>query len=148
MTANWIHVAVVHLAVIGAPWLLYRVLAHGRTALDSAAWKTTYTGSIIIGIVAAIGYFTGPHAADWAQLVVDGYSQDHVEDHALWGRIAFVVQGIVALIGVMGWASILQGEAPDRRLPPILIVLLSINTLVMIYTAHLGGLVRRMDLMP
>jgi hypothetical protein len=47
----------------------------------------------------------------------------------------------------MGWASILQEEIPDKKVPMIFVGLLLLNTLVLLYTAHLGGLVRRMDLM-
>ena len=136
---------IVHFAVIGTLWLLYRVLAYRKNPLDSKKWKGTYSGLIIVGIIACVAYFTGPLAADWTKLVLDSYSQDLVENHALWGRASFVIQVIAALIGIMGWASILQEEKPDRRIPIILIVLLITNTLVLVYTAHLGGLIRRMD---
>lgn len=147
MIANWIHVMVVHIAVIGTPWLLYRVLTQRKLSLDSKQWKGNYSILIVLGIIAASAYFTGPEAADWTKQVVASYSQDLVEDHALWGRIAFVIQAIAALIGIMGWASILQEEMPHKKIPLILIILLTVNTLVMLYTAHLGGLIRRIDLM-
>lgn len=145
MIANWIHVMIVHLAVIGTPWLLYRILVYRKKPLDGKKWKGTYSALIILGFIAGIAYFTGPEAADWTKLVLASYPQDLVENHALWGRIAFVIQVIAALIGIMGWASILQEEKPDKRIPIILIVLLITNTLVMVYTSHLGGLIRRMD---
>jgi len=147
MIANWIHVMVVHIAVIGTPWLLYRVLMQRKLSLDSKQWKGNYSILIVLGIIAASAYFTGPEAADWTKQVVASYSQDLVEDHALWGRIAFVIQVIAALIGIMGWASILQEEMPHKKIPLILIILLIVNTMVMLYTAHLGGLIRRIDLM-
>jgi len=146
MIANWIHVMIVHVAVIGTPYLVFRVVAHRRVSLDDQKWKHNYTGLIILGLIAAVAYFTGPKAADWTKEVLSNYPQEHVEDHALWGRVAFVIQVIGALIGVMGWASIAQEEKPDKRLPLILMILLFINTVVMLYTAHLGGLIRRMDL--
>lgn len=138
---------IVHLGVIGVPWLLYRVYSHRLSPLDSSVWKTNYSALLILGLITSIAYFTGPEAADWTKQVLDSYSQDHVENHALWGRIAFVLQSIIALVGVMGWASILQEETPDKKIPVILMILLSVNTLIMLYTAHLGGLIRRMDLM-
>ena len=147
MIANWIHVMIVHFAVIGTPYLVYRVLVQRKEPLDGKQWKVNYSGLIILGIIAGIAYFTGPKAADWTKQVLDSYPQDHVENHALLGRVAFVIQGITALIGIMGWASILQEEIPDKRIPIIVMVLLIINTFVMVYTAHLGGLIRRMDLM-
>ncbi len=147
MIANWIHVIVVHVVVIGTPWLLYRVFVHRKESLDNKHWKGTYSFLIVLGIIAGVAYFTGPIATDWTKLVLDLYPQDLVENHALWGRVAFVIQGIAALIGIMGWASILQEEKPDKRIPVLLVILLIINTLVMVYTAHLGGLIRRPDLM-
>ena len=147
MIANWIHIVIVHLAVIGTPWLAYRVWSHRESAMDEAPWKTTFSWLIILNVVTGTAYFTGPEAADWTKEVLETYSQDQVEDHALWGRVAFVIQGIAGLLGVMGWASILQEEIPDRRIKPVLIALLTLNTLIIFYTAHLGGLIRRMDLM-
>lgn len=147
MIANWIHVIIVHLAILGTPWMVYRVISQRAIELNGKEWKNNFTALIILGIIASAAYFTGPKAADWTKEILDNYPQDHVEDHALWGRIGFVIQGIAALIGIMGWASILQEEIPDKRIPKILMALLTINTLVLIYTAHLGGLIRRMDLM-
>ena len=145
MIANWIHILIVHFAVIITPWLLYRVIVQRKKALDEKAWKNNYSLLIISGIIAGIAYFTGPEAADYLKEFLEPYSQEQVEDHALMGRIASVIQGIVALLGIMGWASILQEEMPDKRIPSILIFLLGINTLLMIYSAHLGGLIRRLD---
>lgn len=147
MIANWIHIAIVHFAVIGTFWLLYRVLKQKKTPLESKPWKETYSATILIGVLATIAYFSGPEAADYLKANVNSYPQDLVENHALWGRIAFVIQVITALIGIMGWASILQEEKPDSRIWIILIALLTANSLVMIYASHLGGQIRRLDLM-
>ena len=147
MIANWIHIVIVHLAVIGTPYLAYRAVVYRQVPLDAQPWKNTYSGLIILTTITAIAYFTGPDTSEWVKQVLASFSQDQVEDHALWGRIAFVIQGIAGLLGIMGWASILQEEKPDRRIPGILIALLVVNTLVIFYTAHLGGMIRRMDLM-
>ena len=147
MLANWIHIAIVHVAVLGTPFLAYRAWSHRSASMDEAPWKSTYTWLIILVIVTSIAYFTGPDAADWTKQILEGYSQDQVEDHALWGRISFVIHGLTGLLGVMGWASILQEEIPDSRIGKLIIALLVINTVVIFYTAHLGGLIRRTDLM-
>lgn len=146
MIANWIHVMIVHFAVIGTPWLAYRVIAFRKEPLNNKHWKGTYSGLLVIGVVAAIAYFTGPEAADHIKPILESFPQEHVENHALWGRVAFVIQVVASLFGIMGWASILQEEVPDRRIPFLLMALLVANTFVMLYTAHLGGLTRRMDL--
>lgn len=147
MIANWIHVMIVHFAVIGTPWLLYRTFKQRHEGMDTQAWKVNYSMLILFGLTSGIAYFTGPEAADYLKGFLDTYSQDLVEDHALWGRVAFVIQVIAAFLGIMGWASILQEEKPDKRIAWVAMALLAVNILVMLYTAHLGGQIRRPDLM-
>ena len=147
MTANWIHIVIVHISILGTPWLWYQVFKNRNKAMDDSAWKTTFNGLIILAAVTAVAYFTGPETADYTKEIIDSFPQDHVEDHALWGRIAFVIQVLTGLLGIMGWASILQEEKPASFIPRILIVLLLLNSFVLLYTAHLGGLIRRMDML-
>lgn len=147
MIANWIHIVIVHLSVIGTPWLVYRVLNHKQLSMDSKPWKVTFSGLIILATITGVAYFTGPETAEWTKQALASFPQDQVENHALWGRIAFVIQTITGLLGIMGWASILQEELPDRKIRSLLILLLIANTLIIFYTAHLGGLIRRMDFM-
>lgn len=146
MWANWIHIMIVHLAVIGTPWLLYRSIAFRKHPLDGKKWRASYIALILLGISSSLAYFTGPDAADWIKANLPTYSQELVEDHALWGRASFVIQVISAFIGIMGLASMLQEEKPYAKIPVILMVLLAINTFLILYTAHLGGMIRRMDL--
>jgi hypothetical protein len=144
---SWVHIGIVHLAVLGTPLLIFRVIIHRNLAMDSRGWKITFSGLIALAAVTAIAYFTGPGTADWTKQVLVAFPQDRVESHAFWGRIAFVINGIVGLIGVMGWSSILQEEKPPRLILSILIVLMVINSFIIFYTAHLGGFIRRMDLL-
>lgn len=146
MIANWIHITLVHIAVIGTPWMTYRVFSHRQDPMDSSTWKNTYSWLIILAAITGVSYYTGPDTAEWAKETLVAYPLEQVENHGLWGRVAMVLQVIIGLLGIMGWASIFQEEKPDRRISSILIVLLLINTLIIIYTAHLGGLIRRMDL--
>ena len=147
MTANWIHIVIVHFSVIGTPWLWYQALKHRKEPMDAKPWKVTFSGLITLAVITGIAYFTGPETADWTKQVLASFPQDHVENHALWGRIAFVMQVLTGLIGITGWASILQEEKPAPFIPKLLIFLLFINTFVIMYTAHLGGLIRRLDLL-
>lgn len=146
MLANWIHVMIVHFAIIVTPWLAYRAIAHRNMAMDSTPWKVNYSVLLVLGLIAGIAYFTGPEAANWTKTALASYPQNLVENHALWGRIGAVIQIIAALLGIMGWASILQDEIPDKRIAIIVAILLLINTAVLIYTGHLGGSIRRPDL--
>ena len=147
MLANWIHIVIVHVAVIGTPWMAYRVFIHRQVPMDAKPWKGTFSGLIVLAVITGVAYYTGPETADWTKQVLGSFPQEQVEDHAFWGRVAMVIQVITGLLGVMGWASILQEEVPDRRISILLILLLIINTVVIIYTAHLGGMIRRMDLL-
>lgn len=150
MLANWIHIVLVHLPVLATPYLAYlaiRNILNSGQEMDSQPWKVTYTGIIALTVLTSIAYFTGPEAADWTKTVLEDYPQDHVENHALWGRIAFVVQVLIGLLGIMCWASILQEEKPNAKIGVVMAILLVVNTLVIIYTAHLGGMIRRVDLM-
>ncbi|MEM8486453.1 MAG: hypothetical protein AAF564_12960 [Bacteroidota bacterium] len=115
--------------------------------MDGKPWKGTFSGLIFLAAITGVAYYTGPEAADWTKQILNDFPQDQVEDHAFWGRVAMVIQVITGLLGVMGWASILQEEKPDHKISSFLMVLLVVNTLVILYTAHLGGLIRRMDLM-
>lgn len=146
MLANWIHVMLVHVAIIATPWLTYRAIVHRRDPMDSRPWKVNFSALIVLAIITVIAYFTGPETADWVKGTLTDYPQDLVEDHALWGRIGMVIQGIAGILGIMGWASIAQEEIPDRRIATIVIALLVVNILVLIYTGHLGGQIRRPDL--
>ena len=146
MIANWIHIIIVHLAVIATPWLAYRSIIDRQKALDSKEWKFNYSALILLTIITATAYFTGPDTAEWTKQTLIEFPQDRVEDHGLWDRIAFVIQAIAGLLAIMGWASILQEERPSPFIPKVLMALLILNTLVIIYTAHLGGFIRRMDL--
>ncbi len=146
MIANWIHIIIVHFAVLGTPWLAFRVLAFRKAPMDTKPWKGTFSGLIILAMITTVAYLTGPETANWTKQAILSFPQEQVENHALWGRIAFVIQVITGLIGVMGWATILQEEKPDRRIYSFLMVLLIINTFIILYTAHLGGMIRRIDL--
>ena len=146
MLANWIHVMLVHVAIIATPWLTYRTIYHRKDPMDSRHWKVNFSALIILEIITVVAYFTGPETADWVKETLTDYPQDLVEDHALWGRIGMVIQGIAGILGIMGWASIAQEEIPDRRITTIVIALLVVNILVLIYTGHLGGQIRRPDL--
>lgn len=130
MTANWVHIVIVHLSVIGTPWLWYQVFKHRKTSMDAKPWKVTFSGLIILAVITGIAYFTGPETAEWTKQVLPSFPQDHVENHALWGRIALVTQVLAGLLGTMGWASILQEEKPAPYIPNLLILLLLISTFV------------------
>ncbi len=109
--------------------------------------KLYYWGSIILAVSASIAYFTGPATAEWIKNNITTYSKDLVENHALWGRIGFIVSILSGLLGVMAISNYAQGERPHKAIPWILFIILLLNVCIFAYTTHLGGLIRRPDLL-
>lgn len=98
-------------------------------------------------MTASISYFTGPATAEWVKLQVSNYPKTLVENHALIGRIGFIISFFNGLLGVMALANYLQEEKTHKVVPWVLFGFIMISILVFSYAAHLGGLIRRPDLM-
>ncbi len=146
MNLAWLHIALVHIPVLGTPLLLHV----GFSALRSANLnnlKIFYWMSFILALLTSVAYFTGPSTADWVKEYYTHYSQDLVENHALWGRFAFTMSIFSGVLAIMPLASYAQGEAPHKSIPWILIGIQVFNLFLLLYTAHLGGLIRRVDLL-
>lgn len=141
-----LHIMLVHLPVLGTPLLLFL----GWRAIRSKAvksYKTFYGFTLITSLLTVAVYITGPQTAEWIKTHLLEYPIELVESHALWGRFSFigsVFSGIFALMAILNYA---QEEKPHKAIPWILISVLAINLLVILYTAHLGGLIRRPDLL-
>lgn len=145
MTSAWFHIITVHLPVIGTPIVLYLVLKSIKEDTTTILWKRIYSLLILLAILVSISYFSGPTTAEWIKEQLDHYPKALVENHALWGRIAFTIQVMLGVLGIMGLSNNLQGGQPIKKLPWIILILLAVNTLILIYTAHLGGMIRRPD---
>jgi hypothetical protein len=90
--------------------------------------------AIAMAIITSISYFTGPATAEHVKIVLQNYPQDLVESHALWGRIAFIVQIFAGLIGIMGLSSYLQEEKPSPKIAVwILVMILLCHTCIDTY---------------
>jgi uncharacterized membrane protein len=137
---------VVHIPVLGSPLLLafgWKAI-HSKLATD---YKVYYWSSLFIAIASSIAYFTGPLTADWVKEQYTNYSKDFVENHALWGRIGFVTSVLGGVLSIMALANYAQDEKPHKSIPWILLIILLLTVLLFTYTAHLGGLIRRPDLL-
>lgn len=109
--------------------------------------KLLYWGTLVLAIVASLTYFSGPSTANWLKEHFSGYSQELVENHALWGRFSFLCSIFVGLPGLMALINFAQGEKPHKSILWIILVLILINVFIFGYTSHLGGLIRRSDLL-
>ena len=142
----FLHIMFVHFPVLGTPLLLFL----GWKAVRSKSirnYKTFYWLTLITSLLTVAVYFTGPQTAEWIKTNLLEYPKELVETHALWGRFAFigsVFSGILGLMAIMNYA---QDEKPHKSIPWILIIVLVLNVFVLMYTAHLGGMIRRPDLL-
>ncbi len=146
MNLAWLHIILVHIPVLGTPLLLYigfRALHSGN--LNNL--KIFYWMSFLLALLTVMAYFTGPSTADWVKEYYPHYSQDLVENHALWGRFAFTMSVFSGVLAIMPLSSYAQEEVPHKSIPWILIGIQVLNLFLLLYTAHLGGLIRRIDLL-
>lgn len=109
--------------------------------------KLLYWSTLALAILTSLTYFSGPGTADWVKGHFNGYSQELLENHALWGRLGFLSSILIGLPGLMALINYAQGEKPHRSIPMLILILILINTFIFIYTTHLGGLIRRPDLL-
>ncbi len=145
MNSPYLHIISVHLPVILTPVLVLWIYSNLKNHAEKT-WKRIFGVSLLLTLITSISYFTGPATADHIKNVVQNYPQHLVENHALWGRIAFILQVFSGLVSIMGLSSLYQDEKPSPKLPLILLIINLISVLILIYTAHLGGMIRRPEL--
>ncbi len=146
MNLAWVHIIVVHIPVLGTGLLVYMGLK-SVYSLEEKRLKSFYWSSLLVAIFASLAYFTGPSTADWVKNSFSNYPQDLVENHALWGRFGFTISILSALLGVMAISNYAQDEPPHKAIPWVLLSIQILLLVLFIYTAHLGGLIRRPDLL-
>ena len=145
MFADFLHIILVHIPVFGSlilPFLGWRALSNK----DIKAYKAFYWGSILLAFFAAIAYFSGADTAIWLKDHYDAYNLTLVENHALWGRIGFILSVFGGLIGVIGVSAYAQEEKPHKITPYLLFFISLCLAILLLYVAHLGGLIRRPEL--
>jgi len=144
MWNTWLHLIVVHIPVLFSPLALIFLFRAMRSKTVSD-YQLAYSFVIIVALTSTVSYFTGQGAAEWLTDILT-LEQNLLEDHALWGRVAFTIlllAGVMALIAVLAY---FQEEEPHSSLPWAIAMLMFISTIILIWTAHLGGLLRRPEL--
>ena len=140
----WLHVAVVHVPVILAPMSLF-LLSRGKKTHSHDLLQLGHGLTIVVALTSAIAYFTGPTTVEWWQELIQ-FDSDAIENHGLWGRVSFtllVMAGVGSLISVL---AVLQEEPPHPLIFRGVWWFLLAGVLCLIWTAHLGGLLRRPEL--
>ncbi len=147
MNGAWIHLAVVHLV----PWccLLAGVLALVELRLPSEGlFKVAALCGVLAALLAAASYFSGPEADGVlrALAIEDPEARGLVEAHALWGRVLFILTGLVGALSLLSLLQYAQEEIPPRWQR----VTLAASSLVLLpllaWTSHLGGLIRHTEI--
>ena len=147
MSSAQLHIALVHGPVVGC--LFATVLfALALRWQDERLQKFCYLVFLGCAALAGLAYYTGPGAYE-AYEAFEWFSEEmkaRTEDHALMGRTSFVgmvLLGLGALVSLLGYA---QGQPPAKPLRWGIFALALIMSLLMIWTSHEGGMIRRLEI--
>ena len=144
MNAAHIHLLLNHIPVIGVPLVLL-LLLYGILGRHEEVKKSAYAAFVIMAVVAIPTYWTGEPAENIIENlsgVSEFYFGKH-EDAALWAMIGTETLGTLAL------AAHFAFRAPKIVTAWFLNLLLGmavITSLLMAWTANLGGQIRHMEL--
>ena len=143
---NWpqLHLTLVHVPVVGAFFslVLFSLALIYRSDL---LFRVGCGFTVFCALAAAASYFTGGEAFEAMQ---DQLDTDVVEQHALVARGAFL---LYTLGGVGALVALLQELQEEPAAPALRWALLAVNAVlfgVLIWAAHLGGLIRHPELAP
>jgi hypothetical protein len=144
MNAVQLHLGLVHFPIVGAFFsLLIFVLA--VTLRSDLLFRIGFGFTIFCAFAAAASYFTGGEAFE---ALKDQLDADIVERHALVARSAFL---LYTLGGVGALAALLQELQEEPAAPALRWALLAVNLFVfgvLLWAAHLGGLIRHPEIAP
>jgi hypothetical protein len=144
MSAVQLHLGLVHFPVVGAFFSLglFALALIYRSAL---LFRVGCGFTVFCALASAVSYFTGGEAFE---LMKDQLDSDVVEQHALVARGAFL---LYTLGGVGALVALLQ-ELQEVPASPVLgWALLAVNAVVfgvLLWAAHLGGLIRHPEIAP
>jgi hypothetical protein len=144
MWATWIHLLVVHVPVVLTPIAL-ALLVRAMRSSSETDFKLAYAVVLGVAVLSVAAYVTGPMAADWLNEEI-ALEIGRTEDHALWGRAAFTTSALGGAAALVALSAFRQEEEPHKALPWVVAMLTTITLCLLIWTAHLGGLIRRPEL--
>lgn len=143
---NWaqLHLALVHVPIVGAFFsLVLLVLAiYFRSDL---LFRVGCGFTAFCAVAAAASYFTGGEAYELMKSQLDSTV---VEQHALAARGAFLLYTLGGVSALVAFLQELQGEPAP---PALRWALLAVNLAVfgvLLWAAHLGGLIRHPEIAP
>jgi len=141
---NWaqLHLALVHVPVVGTLFT-FVLLALALFYRSDLLFRIGCGFTVFCAAVAAASYFSGGEAFEAMKAQLDS---DAVEQHALVARGAFL---LYTLGGVGALVALLQELQEEPAAPALRWALLSVNAVVfavLLWAAHLGGLIRHPEI--
>jgi uncharacterized membrane protein len=142
MNAVQLHLAAVHFPVVGSFFCLV-TFALALFYRSDLLFRVGCAFTVFCAAVAAASYFTGGEAFETLKTELDN---DVVERHALFARGAFL---LYTLGGIGALVALLQELQEEPAAPALRWALLAVNFAVfalLLWTAHLGGLIRHPEI--
>jgi uncharacterized membrane protein len=143
MLANWLHILVVHipgaLLPAGLIFYIYALINQSKRSFQIAA-----VFILTAALFAMAAYWSGGPAQEWLEQL-NIMRRELIEQHALWGRISFtlmIVGGAGSLVVLVNYA---QEAPPAKWLHFANLTIAFLSLLSLLYTSHLGGMIRRPD---
>jgi hypothetical protein len=142
-----IHLVAVHvpaMACLFAAILLALAMRWNDVRLQKFCFLT-YIGSAIF---AAIAYYSGPDSVEYMQSL-DSWNEAvnvQAELHALWGQGSFLGMVVLGLGSMMALLGYVQGQPPSKWLVRGLLLAGLVLFVVLVWTAHEGGVIRRPEM--
>ncbi|NJL28434.1 MAG: hypothetical protein HC897_11385 [Thermoanaerobaculia bacterium] len=143
MSAAQLHLLVVHLPVVGCLAALV-LLAIGEWRRSELVFQIACGFLLGCAAAAAVAYYSGPAAYEQLATVLEA-EKTFIEDHAVLGRAAFVGMVIVGVVALQALLQYLQDEKPAPWLRWLLLVLTLAMCGLFAWAAHLGGLIRHVE---
>lgn len=144
MTATELHLAIVHLPVVGC-WFVAVLLAVAIWRRSELLFLTAAGLLLLCTAGAVTAYYSGPPAYEQVKSrLVAG--EEAVEQHAVLGRAAFVGMVLLAVLALQAVLRTAAGEDAARWLRWALLVGTLLLCWLLAWTAHLGGAVRHDEL--
>lgn len=144
MSAAQLHLGLVHFPVVGSFFSLI-LLALALRQRSDLLFRVGCGFTVFCALAAAASYFTGGEAFEALRAELNS---DVVEQHALIARGAFLLYTLGGVLALVALLQELQGESVGRGMRWLLPAINGAVFGLLLWVAHLGGLIRHPELAP
>lgn len=142
-----LHLWTSHAAAVGALATL-AVLVAALISRSETVFKLGCGFVLATAAAAVVSYFTGPRAFELLKAADPSVETPLIEDHAVFGKAAFVILMLVGVIDLGAIMQYLQGQSPSKIQRWSILIGMIVSAAVLIWAAHLGGLIRHSEIRP